>query len=127
MKEIIHTPSAPAALGPYNQATVFSNVIFTAGQIALDPASGELIEGNIEDETHRVLKNLEAILVAAGSGLQHVLSTTVYVSDMENYSRINAVYAQYFPEETAPARALVEVTNLPKYVGIEISAIAIRV
>lgn len=124
MKTIIHTKNAPAALGPYNQATVKNGMVFTAGQICIDPATGDLVQGTIEEETHQCLKNLRAILTEAGCTLEDVLSVTVYVTDMHDYGRINAVYAEYFPEATAPARALVEVRNLPKFVRVEISAIA---
>ena len=126
MKEIIHTDAAPQALGPYNQATRAMGLVFTAGQIAIDPATGDVIEGNIEEETDQVLKNLTEVLKASDCSLEDVVSVTVYVTDMHAYGRINAVYAKYFPDHTAPARALVEVRNLPKFVRIEISAIAIQ-
>ncbi len=126
MKEIIHTDLAPQALGPYNQAIAQGSFVFTAGQIAINPASGELVQGSIEEETDQVLRNLASILTASGCGLEDVVNVTVYVTDMHDYSRINAVYATYFPDATAPARALVEVRNLPKFVRVEISAIAIR-
>lgn len=125
MKRIIHTDKAPNALGPYNQAVVVGEMVYTSGQIALDPTNNILVTGSIEEETDRVLKNLQAVLEAAGSSLEHAVSVTVYVTDMNDYSRINSVYARYFPEESAPARALVEVRNLPKFVRVEISAIAI--
>lgn len=124
MKKIISTSHAPAAIGPYNQAVVHNGILYCSGQIALDPASGELVQGNIEEETHRVLRNIKGLLEAAGCGFEDVLKVSVFVKDMHQYARINAVYAEYFPTETAPARELVEVANLPKFVNIEISVIA---
>jgi len=126
MKEVINTDQAPKALGPYNQATASGGFVFTAGQIALDPATGDLVNGSIEEETDQVLKNLKAVLMASDCGLEDVLSVTVYVTDMHQYAKINAIYSNYFPDDTAPARALVEVRNLPKFVNVEISAIAVR-
>ena len=124
MKKIVNTTNAPAPVGPYNQAVEFNGVLYLSGQIALDPSTGELVMDNIEAETHQVLKNLGAVLTAGGLGYEDVFKCSVFVSDMNLYSRINAVYAEYFDEDTAPARELVEVANLPKFVNIEISAIA---
>ncbi|MEL6658688.1 MAG: Rid family detoxifying hydrolase [Bacteroidota bacterium] len=124
MKQIINTANAPAPVGPYNQATAHNGTLFVSGQIALDPKSGELITRTIEEETHQVMKNLQAILTEAGLTFEDVLKCSVFVSDMNNYSRINEVYATYFQEDTAPARELIEVANLPKFVNIEISLIA---
>jgi 2-iminobutanoate/2-iminopropanoate deaminase len=124
MKHIINTPHAPMPIGPYNQAVSFNGLLFVSGQIAIDPASGGLVLDNIEAETHQVLKNLQAILEAAGSGLEKVLKATVFVKDMNQFSRINAVYAEYFKPEFAPARELVQVAELPRFVNIEISVIA---
>lgn len=124
MKEIINTTNAPAPVGPYNQATKFGDLLFVSGQIALDPATGNLITEDIETETHQVMKNLQAVLAQAEMNFENVLKASVFVSDMNLYSRINAVYAEYFDENTAPARELVEVANLPKFVNIEISVIA---
>lgn len=124
MKIIINTKNAPLPIGPYNQATVFNGMVFISGQIAIDPATNELVLDNIETETHRVLKNLGAILEAAGSGYEKVLKATVFVKDMNLFSRINAVYGEYFKPEFAPARELVQVSELPKFVNIEISVIA---
>lgn len=124
MKQIINTSNAPAPVGPYNQATAHNGTLYVSGQIALDPASGELITRTIEEETHQVMKNLQAILTEAGLTFEDVLKCSVFVSDMNNYTRINAVYASYFQEDTAPARELVEVANLPKFVNIEISLMA---
>ena len=124
MKKIINTDKAPAPVGPYNQSTKSGNMLFVSGQIALDPATGELVMDSIEVETHQVMKNLSAVLDEAGMTFENVLKASVFVSDMNNYSRINAVYSEYFDEATAPARELVEVANLPKFVNIEISVIA---
>lgn len=124
MKTIINTPKAPAPVGPYNQATRAGDTLYVSGQVAIDPATGELVDSDIEAETHQVMKNLQAILTEAGLTFTHVLKCSVFVSDMHNYGRINAVYAQYFDEATAPARELVEVANLPKFVNVEISLIA---
>lgn len=124
MKKLISTHQAPAAIGPYNQAIAFNGLLFVSGQIAIDPSTSEIIEGSIEDETHRVLKNIGAILEAAGCSYKDVLKASVFVKDMHQFSRINAVYAEYFRPEFAPARETVEVANLPKFVNIEISVIA---
>ncbi|THH41516.1 Rid family detoxifying hydrolase [Neolewinella litorea] len=124
-KQIITTGNAPAPVGAYNQATLFNGTLFVSGQIALDPATGELITSDIETETRQVMENLKAIVEAAGSSMDQILKCEVFVSDMENFGRINTVYARYFDEETAPARALVQVANLPKYVNVEISCIAV--
>ncbi|CAH1000244.1 2-iminobutanoate/2-iminopropanoate deaminase [Neolewinella maritima] len=124
-KQIIQTDQAPAPVGAYNQATLAGNVLYVSGQIALHPASGELLTGDIETETRRVMDNLKAIVEAGGSSMAQVLKCEVFVSDMENFGRINTVYATYFEEATAPARALVQVANLPKYVNVEISCIAL--
>lgn len=124
MKKIITTPNAPAPVGPYNQAIIHGDTLFASGQIAIDPATGELVNDNIEAETHQVMKNIQAILEEAGLTFEDVIKCSVFVSDMHQYSRINAVYAEYFNEATAPARELVEVANLPKFVNIEISVIA---
>jgi 2-iminobutanoate/2-iminopropanoate deaminase len=124
VKQIISTPNAPGAIGPYNQATIYNGILYASGQIALDPATGELVQGSLEEETHRVLKNIGGILEAAGCTYQDVLKATVFIKDMHQFARINAVYAEYFNPEWAPARETVEVANLPKFVNIEISVIA---
>ncbi|PSR13313.1 MAG: reactive intermediate/imine deaminase [Bacteroidetes bacterium] len=124
MKQIIYTPDAPAPVGPYSQAIVHQGTLYVSGQIAIEPASGELMTRTIEEETHQVMKNLQAVLKAAGITFEEVIKCSVFVSDMNNYGRINAVYGEYFNEATAPARELVEVANLPKFVNIEISLIA---
>ena len=124
MKKIIATKNAPGAIGPYNQGVVHNGVLYASGQIAIDPATSELIRGSIEEETHQVLKNVGGILEAAGSSFDEVLKVSVFVKDMHQYANINAVYAEYFKADTAPARELVEVANLPKFVNIEVSVIA---
>lgn len=124
MKKIISTTQAPGAIGPYNQAIIHNGILYASGQIAIDPTTGELVQGSIEDETHRVLKNIGGILEAAGASYKDVLKASVFVKNMHDFSRINAVYAEYFKPEFAPARELVEVANLPKFVNIEISIIA---
>jgi len=124
MKIIHNTDKAPAPVGPYNQAVQLGNTLYVSGQIAIDPTTGELAMSDIETETHQVLKNIAAILENANTSFENILKASVFVSDMSMYSRINAVYAEYFDEATAPARELVEVANLPKYVNIEISVIA---
>lgn len=126
MKKIISTSAAPAPIGPYNQATLSGNTLYTSGQIAIDPVTSDLFKGSIEDETALVMKNLEAVLKAANMTFEEVVKTSIFISDMENFSKINAVYGKYFNDETAPARETVEVANLPKYVNVEISAIAIK-
>jgi 2-iminobutanoate/2-iminopropanoate deaminase len=125
MKKIINTADAPAPIGPYNQSVAFNGLLFISGQIALDPASGDLVLDTIEAETHQVLENLKAILEAGGSSLEQVLKASVFVKDMNLFGRINAVYGEYFKPEFAPARELVQVSELPKFVNIEISVIAI--
>lgn len=124
MKKIIKTDKAPLPIGPYNQAVIANNTLYISGQIAINPVTGELVISNIEDETRQVLENLKAILEAAGLGFENMLKCSVFVKDMNHFGRINAIYAQYFNEATAPARELVEVANLPRFVNIEISAIA---
>jgi 2-iminobutanoate/2-iminopropanoate deaminase len=125
MKRIITTSKAPVPIGPYNQAVLTGNTLYTSGQIALHPETGELVNATIEQETKQVIENLKAVLFEAGMTFENVVKTSIFISDMENFSRINAVYATYFNEETAPARETVEVANLPKYVNVEISMIAI--
>lgn len=124
MKKIINSPNAPAPVGPYNHSVLFNGILFMSGQIAIDPKTGNLITDTIEKETHQVMKNIQAILTEAELTFEDIIKCSVFVSDMNNYSRINAVYAQYFNEDTAPARELVEVATLPKFVNIEISVIA---
>ncbi len=126
MKKIIQTEAAPAPIGPYNQAVLAGNTLYLSGQIALNPATGELISGSIEDETEQVMKNLQAVLESAGLGFGHVVKTSIFVKDMHQFSQINGIYGKYFDPQTAPARETVEVANLPKFVNVEISMIAVK-
>ena len=125
MKKIIHTQQAPAPIGPYKQATVAGNMVFVSGQIAIDPQSNELKLGNLAEETHLVLKNLGAVLEAAGSSYEQVLKCSIFLSSMDLFAEVNEIYAAYFPSDTAPARECVAVKTLPKNVNVEISAIAL--
>ena len=124
MKKIITTPNAPAPIGPYNQAVLSNGVLYISGQIPLDPASMELVEGDLEKETVQVMENIKAILEAAGMTFDQVVKSSIFLKDMNNFAQINKVYGSYFNEDTAPARETVEVANLPKFVNIEISMIA---
>ena len=124
MKKIIHTDKAPAPIGPYSQAVQFGNMLYTSGQIAINPTTGELVTEDIKAETRLVMENLRAVLQAAGMNFEHVIKASIFVSDMHNFAAINQVYATYFNEATAPARETVEVANLPKFVNVEISMIA---
>lgn len=126
MKKIINTSKAPAPIGPYNQAILTGNTLYTSGQIALDPETMELVTDSIEAETTRVMENMKAVLVEAGLTFENVVKTSIFISDMNNFSRVNAIYGKYFDEATAPARETVEVANLPKFVNVEISMIAIQ-
>lgn len=126
MKEIIKTNDAPAPIGAYNQAILSGGTLYISGQIAINPVNNELEQENIEEETEQVMRNLKAILKAAGMEFQNVVKSSIFISDMNNFSRINAVYSKYFDEATAPARETVEVANLPKFVNVEISMIAVK-
>ena len=126
MKKIITTAKAPAPIGPYNQAVLSGNTLYTSGQIALHPETGELVLDSIETETKQVMENMKAVLEAADMTFENVIKTSIFISDMNNFSEINAVYGLYFDEATAPARETVEVANLPKFVNVEISMIAIK-
>lgn len=126
MKKIINTPSAPAPIGPYNQAILSDNTLYISGQIPLDPSSGKLIEDDIKKETLQCMENLKAILEAANMSFEQVVKATIFVKDMNYFSDINEVYGSFFSTETAPARETVEVSNLPKFVNVEISMIAVR-
>ena len=124
MKKIVQTDKAPAPVGPYNQAIIHNGTLYASGQIAIDPENGALVTSDIEAETHQVMKNIGAILEEAGLSYEDIIKCSIFVSDINNYGRINDVYASYFDEATAPARELVEVANLPKLVNVEISVIA---
>jgi 2-iminobutanoate/2-iminopropanoate deaminase len=120
---IINSPNAPAPIGPYSQATIINGTMYVSGQIALDPKSGDIVNGAIEEETHQVMKNLFAILQEAGMGFDNVLKCTIFVKDLNNFGKINEVYGNYFTTNP-PARETVEVSRLPKDVNVEISCIA---
>ena|SRR5690606_8863015 len=126
MKTIINTPKAPAPIGPYNQAVLTGNMLFTSGQIAINPVTNELVLDNIKAETKQVMENLKAVLEAANMRFDNVIKSTIFISDMHNFSQINDVYAQYFDADLAPARETVEVANLPKFVNVEISVVAVK-
>ncbi len=126
MKKIITTTKAPAPIGPYNQAVLTGNTLYTSGQIAINPETGKLVIDDISSETKQVMENMKEVLAAADMTFENIVKTSIFISDMENFGAINAVYGMYFNEETAPARETVEVANLPKYVNVEISAIAIK-
>lgn len=126
MKKIIFTEKAPAPIGPYNQAILVGNTLYTSGQIAIDPTTGLLVLGTIEEETKRVMENLKAVLEAANMTFENAIKVSIFISDMSNFAKINAVYGSYFSEENAPARETVEVACLPKNVNVEISLLAIK-
>jgi len=124
MKKIIFTDKAPAPIGPYNQAVLTGNTLYTSGQIPLTP-SGELVTGTIEEETKQVMENMKAVLEAAGATFENVVKTSIFIIDMNDFAKINGVYGSYFDEATAPARETVQVARLPKDVNVEISMIAV--
>ena len=126
MKKIIYTENAPAPIGSYNQAVLVGNTLYTSGQIALNPQTMELVLDDIETETKQVMENMKAVLAAAEMTFENVVKTSIFIMNMEDFSRINAVYGAYFNEATAPARETVQVSCLPKNVNIEISMIAIK-
>lgn len=126
MKKIINTENAPAPIGPYNQAVLVGNTLYTSGQIAINPNTNELVKGSIQDETKQVMENLKAVLSAADMTFNDVIKSTIFISNMHQFALINDVYATYFDEANAPARETVEVANLPKFVGVEISMIAFK-
>lgn len=126
MKKIINTDKAPAPIGPYNQAVLVGNTLYTSGQIALDPISMELILDDIETETNQVMQNMKAVLEAADMTFENVVKSTIFIMNMNDFTRINSVYGKYFDENSAPARETVQVAELPKGVNVEISMIAIK-
>ena len=126
MKKIIYTEHAPAPIGPYSQAVLVNDTLYTSGQIALDPKTMELVLDSIATETKQVMENLKAVLAAAGMTFDNVVKATIFIMDMNDFSNINAVYATYFDEATAPARETVQVACLPKNVNIEISLVAVK-
>ncbi len=126
MKKIINTPDAPAPIGPYNQATLIKDTLYISGQIPINPKTGELVSDDIQAETRQSMENLKAILTAAGLTFEHVVKATIFIKDMHQFAQINEVYGSYFNPDTAPARETVEVANLPKFVNVEISMIAVK-
>lgn len=126
MKKIINTKNAPAPIGPYNQAILTGNTLYTSGQIAINPKTGELVLDSIKAETKQVMENMKAVLAEAEMTFENVIKSSIFISDMNSFSKINEVYGSYFNADTAPARETVEVANLPKFVNVEISMIAIK-
>ena len=126
MKKIIITSDAPAPIGPYNQAVLVGNTLYTSGQVALNPATMELVLDDIETETKQVMENMKAVLAAAEMTFENVVKTTIFIMDMNDFAKINSVYGSYFDEATAPARETVQVAGLPKGVNVEISMIAVK-
>ena len=125
MKKIIFTENAPAPIGPYNQAVLKGNTLYTSGQIAINPKTGELVTDNIEEEAQQVMQNMKAVLEAAGMTFENVVKTTIFIMNMNDFGSINTVYGSYFNDKTAPARETVQVACLPKNVNVEISMIAV--
>jgi len=126
MKKIIITSNAPAPIGPYNQAILKGNTLYTSGQIALNPETGELVLTDIKTETQQVMVNMKAVLEAANMTFDDVVKTTIFITDMNDFGQINDVYGSYFNEDNAPARETVQVAKLPKNVHVEISMIAVK-
>ncbi|MFY8065823.1 MAG: RidA family protein [Flavobacterium sp.] len=126
MKKIIFTDKAPAPIGPYNQAVLVGNILYTSGQIALHPLTMELVLDDIETETKQVMENMKAVLEAADMTFDNVVKTTIFIMNMGDFSRINTVYGSYFDENIAPARETVQVAGLPKGVNVEISMVAVK-
>lgn len=125
MKKIIFTEKAPAPIGPYSQAVMTGNTLYTSGQIAINPETGDLVISDIENETRQVMENMKAVLDAAGMTFENVIKSTIFISNMDDFASINTVYGAYFNEKTAPARETVQVARLPKNVNVEISMIAV--
>jgi len=123
-KKVVNTDQAPAAIGPYSQAVKVGEMVFVSGQIPIDPATGDIVQGDIKAQTRQVLTNLNAVLTAAGSSLEKTVKTTVYITNMDEFSQVNEVYGEFFTDQP-PARACVEVSRLPKGVAVEIDAIAV--
>ena len=124
MKKIVKTSNAPKPIGPYNQAVIANNLLFISGQVAFNPKTDTLVLDNIENETKQVMENLKAILESVNATFENVVKTSIFLSDMDNFVKVNGVYGSYFNEDTAPARETVEVARLPKDVNVEISMIA---
>ncbi|MEI7509663.1 MAG: RidA family protein [Flavobacterium sp.] len=126
MKKIIYTDKSPAPIGPYNQAILIGNTLYTSGQIALNPTTMELVQDTIEIETKQVMENMKEVLKAEDMTFENVVKTTIFIMDMNDFSKINSVYGNYFDEKNAPARETVQVAGLPKGVNVEISMIAVK-
>ena len=125
MRKVVATEKAPAAIGPYAQDNIVGNMVFASGQIPIDPATGEIVEGGIAEQTTRVLENVKAVLEAAGTSLDNVIKTTCFMDNMDDFGKMNEVYASFFTGEALPSRSAVEVSKLPKGVLIEIEVIAV--
>lgn len=124
MKKIVHTKNAPEPIGPYNQAVVVQGILYTSGQIAIDPITGSLVTKNIQEETQQVMENIKAILTDQGLSFEDVFKCTIFIQNMNDFAKINEIYGSYFNDDTAPARETVQVARLPKDVNIEISVMA---
>ena len=126
MKKIIFTDKAPAPIGPYSQAVLINDTLYTSGQIAINPTTGELVLTNIEIETQQVMQNMKAVLEAADMTFENVVKTSIFIMNMNDFAKINTVYGRYFNQQNAPARETVQVACLPKNVNVEISMIAVK-
>ena len=126
MKKFIITPNAPAPIGPYNQAVMVKDTLYISGQTPIDPSTGELVKGDVKKEAEQCMNNLKAILEASGMTFENVVKTSIFLKDMHQFSKVNEVYGSYFNADTAPARETVEVANLPMFVNVEISMIAVK-
>lgn len=126
MKTVITTPNAPTPIGPYNQAILSGNTLYTSGQIAINAETNNLVLDNIKLETHQVMRNLKAVLKAANMTFEHVIKSSIFISNMDDFTLINEVYGSYFNDDNAPARETVQVARLPKNVNVEISMIAVK-
>ncbi|MGK0253652.1 MAG: 2-iminobutanoate/2-iminopropanoate deaminase [Mariniflexile sp.] len=126
MKKIITTPNAPEPIGPYNQAILTGNTLYTSGQIAINPETGALVLDDIKTETTQVMNNLKAVLDAANMSFEHIVKSSIFISNMDDFAQINEIYGSYFVDTNAPARETVQVARLPKNVNVEISVIAVK-
>ena len=124
-KQCVNTKNAPAAIGPYSQAVVANGMVFTSGQVAMEPATGELVSGGVEVQTRRVMENLSAVLTACGTSLEKVVKASIFLKDMNDFQVVNEVYGSYFSDGNPPARSTVQVSRLPKDVDVEIDMVAI--